>query len=258
MCDAGGFYGGKLSKDEILAQIDYLVEKRYPGGHVDAAKFKVQFARMGEPSFNREVLKVLKELPGRFDAPGLMPCLSTVAPSGTEAFFEQLLEIKHRLYPERFQLQFSLHTTDEALRNRMIPVKKWDFERIARYGESFCAGSGRKIALNFALEQEAPVDSGALINHFDPERFLIKITPLNPTYRAAQSRQISYIDPHLPADHRGVIDDLKDRGFEVILSVGEADENYLGSNCGQLVLNHMREKDSIPNAYAEAKPTPNH
>jgi len=256
MCDAGGFYGGKLSRDEILAQIDFLVRKRYPAGSVNVAKFKVQFARMGEPSFNCEVLEVLKELPERFDAPGLLPCLSTVAPTGTERFFDQLAEIKHQLFPERFQLQFSLHTTDESLRDRMIPIKKWNFGQIARYGEKFCVGSRRKIALNFALDQKASIDGGILIDYFDPQLFVIKITPLNPTYRAAQSNHVSYIDPYLPADRCGVIDDLKTRGFDVILSVGEADENYLGSNCGQLVLNHIREKDSLPEAYAQAKPTP--
>ena len=29
-CDAGGSYGGKLSVDEILFQIDYMIDRRYP------------------------------------------------------------------------------------------------------------------------------------------------------------------------------------------------------------------------------------
>ena len=28
-CDAGGGYGGKLSKSELLSQIDYMVKNRY-------------------------------------------------------------------------------------------------------------------------------------------------------------------------------------------------------------------------------------
>ena len=62
MCDAGGFYKGKLTKDEIMEQIIYLVNTRY-GRKVPVKKFKIQFARMGEPALNKEVLEVLRELP---------------------------------------------------------------------------------------------------------------------------------------------------------------------------------------------------
>ncbi len=254
MCDAGHFYGGKLSKEEILAQIDFLVKKRYPDLQVDAAKFKVQFARMGDPAFNSSVLDVLDELPSRYDAPGLMPCLSTVAPLGTTSFFERLLDIKKRLYKDRFQLQFSLHTTDESLRDRMIPVRKWTFGDIARYGKRFFDQGGKKIALNFALDKDAPVDETMLTLYFDPKNFLIKITPLNPTYRAVQNRHESYLDPHRPSDARGLANRLRAAGYEVILSIGEADENRLGSNCGQLVLNYISQATSIPDAYSLAEP----
>ena len=30
ICDAGGWYKGRLSKEDILRQIDYLVTQRYP------------------------------------------------------------------------------------------------------------------------------------------------------------------------------------------------------------------------------------
>ena len=138
MCDAGGTYQGKLSCEEILAQIDYLVKKRFPGDFIPVEKFKIQFARMGEPSFNPSVLDVLTELPNRYHAAGLIPSLSTIAPRGVERFFERLLEIKERLYPNgNFQFQFSLHTTDDNLRDQLIPVKKWTFAEMAEYGNRF-------------------------------------------------------------------------------------------------------------------------
>lgn len=125
MCDAGGFYQGKLTREDILAQIDFLVYKRFPDGQVPARQFKIQFARMGEPSMNAKVLEVLDELPSRYQAPGLMPSLSTVAPRGTQPFFERLLEIKREKYSQgHFQFQFSIHTTDPDLRDKLVPVKK--------------------------------------------------------------------------------------------------------------------------------------
>lgn len=251
-CDAGYYYQGKLSKDEILAQIDCLVDNRYPGRRIDAEKFKIQFARMGDPSFNPNVLDVLKELPQRYEAPGLTPCLSTIAPRKTEAFFEQLLEIKKQLYPKRFQLQFSIHTTDESARERLMPVPKWSFDELAGYGERFFDKGGKKIALNFAIEKDSRVEPSVLAGYFDPEVFIIKITPLNPTYSAVQNKHISYIDPRCPSDASELVERLQASGFEVILSIGEVDENQLGSNCGQLVLSHLGAKANIAEAYSRA------
>lgn len=252
ICDAGYYYRGKLSKEEIFAQLDYLVDSRFPNRRIDVEKFKIQFARMGDPSFNPNVLDVLRELPNRYDAPGLMPCLSSIAPRKTEGFFEQLLEIKKHLYPSRFQLQFSIHTTDDVNREQMMPVPKWSFSEMARYGERFFDPGGKKIALNFALEKDAPVEPSVLAGHFDPEFFVIKVTPLNPTYSAVQNKHISLIDPHSPSDARDLVCRLKSAGYDVIVSIGEAAENQLGSNCGQLVLNHLGAETALAEAYVMA------
>ena len=74
-CDAGNFYSGKPTKEEILFQIDYLIKNRFSGIHVPSDKFKIQFSRMGEPTFNPAVLEALRELPNRYIAPGFYPSL---------------------------------------------------------------------------------------------------------------------------------------------------------------------------------------
>ena len=249
MCDAGGDYRGRLSKEEIFEQIDFLVEKRFQNGHIPVSKFKVQFARMGEPSLNMHVLEVLEELPHRYKAPGLMPCISTIAPSGTERFFERLIEIKEKFYSNSFQLQFSIHSTDKARRDWLIPVRKWDFAKIAEYGQRFYNKGERKITLNCALVQGVPVDPKVLRNHFDPDIFLIKVTPLNPTYRAAENGLSSYVDPYQEGKEYEVVEVLRSCGYEVIVSIGEVVENHIGSNCGQYVMNHLKEKSPIKDGY---------
>ena len=250
MCDAGGHYLGKPTKDEILSQIDFLVKKRYPSGTIPAKQFKIQFARMGEPSLNPHVLDVLDELPRRYNAPGLMPSLSSVAPRGSSAFFERLLEIKKRHYTGgHFQFQFSLHTTDESLRDQIIPVKKWSFADMAVYGERFIAPGDRKITLNFALANNYPVDQNVLLSHFDPDKFLIKITPLNPTYRAVENDLSSYIDPTLEIDGYDVVNRLEEAGYQVIVSIGEVEENYIGSNCGQYIKRHLAATNPLQGGY---------
>jgi 23S rRNA (adenine2503-C2)-methyltransferase len=250
MCDAGGHYQGKPSKEQILAQIDFLVKKRYPDRIIPAKQFKIQFARMGEPTLNSGVLDVLEELPERFSAPGLMPSLSTVAPKGCEGFLDRLLAIKNANYSGgHFQFQFSIHTTDEKLRDKIIPVRKWSFAAMEAYGERFYTPGDRKITLNFALAKDMPVDSDILMRYFDPSKFLIKITPLNPTYRAVENNLSSYINPGSENNGYEIVEALKNAGYQVIVSIGEVEENLIGSNCGQYIKRHLSATQPISDGY---------
>lgn len=233
ICDAGLRYAGRLSADEIQAQIDALLRSRYPDGVVPVPKLKVQFARVGDPAFNPAVLQVLRRLPGRYDAPGLMPCISTIAPRAGRDFLEALIPIKERLYPGgRFQMQFSLHTTDEAARAELVPARTLSFAEMAAYGARFFAPGDRKLTLNFAPVQGAPLDPEALARVFDPARFLVKLTPVNPT-RAATARGLrGVIDPEKPNENDALVRRFQDAGFDTLLSIGELEENRIGSNCG--------------------------
>jgi 23S rRNA (adenine2503-C2)-methyltransferase len=250
MCDAGGYYEGKPTAEQIFEQIDFLVRKRFPDGRVPVRQFKIQFARMGEPALNPAVLNVLREMPSRYDVPGFMPSISTVAPAGIERFMEQLLQIKQEQYSGgMFQFQFSIHTTDLSLRDKVIPIKKWSFEQMAEYGRRFYAPGDRKITLNFALAEGMPVDPEVLLNYFDPQIFLIKITPLNPTYRAVENNLTSYIDPLQRDAQYELVNNLQKNGYDVIVSIGEAEENYIGSNCGQYIRRHLSASNHINDGY---------
>ncbi|MDP2960680.1 MAG: radical SAM protein [candidate division Zixibacteria bacterium] len=239
ICDAGSNYKGIVSSEELLQQVDYIISKRFPSRKIPVPKFKIQFARMGEPAFNLNVLEVLEKLPEIYEAPGLMPCISTIAPKGRDLFFERLTDLKNRLYAQgKFQLQFSIHSTDEYKRDFLIPAKKWSFKEIAQYGERFYRPGDRKITLNFALIQGYPVDPEVISYHFDPELFLIKITPLNTTNRVIMNKLSSFFKPDDTRACSQLIEQLESRGYEVILSPGEPEENKIGSNCGQYVTSY--------------------
>ncbi len=246
-CDAGRGYSGKVSSEDMLAQIDYMVRGRYPDGKIPAEKFKVQFARMGEPSFNDAVLDALEQLPLIYDAPGLIPALSTIAPAGTESFFERLLNIKKRVYPKRFQLQFSIHSTDMKKRDWLIPAKKQDFSWIAKYGDRFYDEGGRRITLNFALAEGMPVDPVLLLRYFSPKRYIIKITPVNPTCEAEKNRLESHVVPENESCF--VMEELEAAGYDVILSIGELEENHIGSNCGQYIHSYLENAAKLDSGY---------
>ena len=249
ICDAGGGYAGMFTAEEILEQIDHVIDRRFPERVVPVEKFKIQFARMGEPSLNSSLLDVLRHLRERYDCPGLMPCISTIAPSGRESFFDELAVIKRELYRDSFQLQFSIHSTDEAERDRLMPARKWQLSEIAAYGRRFHEKGERKIGLNFALAEGSAFDPDVIADIFDPGTFLIKITPLNPTHAASQNRMSSLIDAYNGQDECEAIGRLREHGFDVLLSIGETREDQIGSNCGQYVRRHLEGKRRIEKAY---------
>ena len=236
MCDAGKKFSGKMTKDEILEQIDYLVDKRFPDQKIDTEKFKIQFTRMGEPAFNPAVLDVLRELPNRYDASNIIPSVSTIGPKNYSKFFDELIGIKNELYSGgKFQMQFSIHTTDIDKRDVLIPVPKMSFEEIGEYGESFYVPRDRKITLNFVMMEGYPIEAEVIEKHFFPDKFLVKLTPLNPTGNAGRNNLKTALDPCDEGSVSTLVYDLKNRGFEVIVSIGELEENEIGSNCGQYV-----------------------
>ncbi|MFC1628179.1 radical SAM protein [Gemmatimonadota bacterium] len=241
ICDAGGSYAGKLTGEEIMAQIDFLVRRRFPDGSVPIPKLKIQFARMGDPALNEAVLDVLEALSGTGEMPGLMPCISTVAPAGCDRFFDRLITIKDSLYRDgQFQMQFSLHTTDEDARHRLIPCRTWSMEQIAEYGNRFYRTGDRRITLNFAPAVGVPLEPARLLPLFSPDRFIIKLTPINPTHASVSSQLVGLIDPDNEELNSAVVEEFEAHGFETLLSIGELRENAIGSNCGMYVT-RMRE-----------------
>lgn len=252
MCDAGVFYYGKLDAGDIFSQIDFLVKKRFPDGIIPCKQFKIQFARMGEPALNPAVLDVLDSLPKRYNAPGLIPSISTIAPKSATKFLEALLQLKNKHYQKgRFQLQFSIHTTDPDLRQILIPADTLSFNEIAIFGDRFFQKNDRKITLNFIAANDVPIDTSVMLNYFSPDRYLVKITPVNPTYRALHNKLHSRIELNPGLIYSDTqIEHLRAAGYQVIVSIGNTEENLIGSNCGQYVLSHINNEHALDQAYS--------
>ena len=245
MCDAGamGFHGN-LSAGEMLAQVREVIAGN-PGLDPRAhPKFKIHFARMGEPALNPAVLEALALLPSELPFPGLLPSLSTVAPKTPEAgaFLERLIGIKNAHYTGgRFQLQFSVHATEAALRKKIVPIPVWSPEEIAAYGKRFVGPGDRKVTLNFALPEGQRLDVAELKRVFDPALFLIKVTPVNPTY-SADLNGTSYVWNNPPAGLSGDAAALEQAGFKVIISPSSPDEISAETSCGQLWASRMKQR----------------
>lgn len=241
ICDAGGRYKGILSAEEIISQIDYMVADRFPDRHVPSKKFKIQFARMGDPAFNINVIEVLKKLPTLYPGANIIPSVSSIAPRSCEKFFEELIDVKEKLYPNgSFQMQFSIHTSEKTLKRELIPCETWDFEEIASYARRFLRPGDKKITLNFATPEAYPIEPSKLIQYFDPESFIIKLTPVNPSIKSIKNgfKSLVSTDPDNKTN-RSLVNLFRKYSYDVILNIGEVEENKIGSNCG-LYLNGLR------------------
>ncbi|MEK7388333.1 MAG: isochorismatase family protein [Elusimicrobiota bacterium] len=245
MCDGGAMgWRGNLSASEIIAQVRRVVRdnpgldpRRHP-------KFKVHFARLGEPTLNPATAPALESLADEWGGPGLVASISTVAPDSpvSEAQLEAIRDVKDRRYGAgRFQLQFSAHSTDEAVRRRVMRARPWSLERVADFGRRWWKPGDRKLTLNFALAPDQPLDADVVSRIFDPGKFLVKITPINPT-KAATVNGASRVWMEPPADVAKAAAGLRARDFEVILSPSTIEEVEAATSCGQLWSDALRDE----------------
>jgi 23S rRNA (adenine2503-C2)-methyltransferase len=236
MCDAGGWYAGNLTADELCSQVSYLVRAWATERAASRCpKFKVQFARMGEPSLNPAVLEALRRLPTLVPTAGLIPCVATTAPLAASGWFEELLEVRDCFYrPGHFQLQLSAQSTDENVRDRMIPVPKWTLREAGDFAVRFVRPGDRKVVFNFALARDIPVSAGALAGVLSPAHCIVKLTPLNDTWQARHNGLQSAFSTGDDERVQRLAGELAAHGFTTIVSVGDPQETAMRTSCGQL------------------------
>jgi 23S rRNA (adenine2503-C2)-methyltransferase len=121
-----------------------------------------------------------------------------------------------------------------------------NFLEIADFVKEFYRSGERKVTLNFALSPQIPVDPRIVRTFFDPQQYLIKITPLNPTISAKQHQLASLIQDEAQAKQLLLVKELQDLGYEVIISIGETEENKIGSNCGLYVRKFIENNGQCP------------
>ena len=120
------------------------------------------------------------------------------------------------------------------------------------HSKDFYTQGDRKITLNFALADNMPLDPEVLLEYFNPDKFIIKITPVNPTAKAVQNKLSSYISTQNAKKNKkeySIVNNLNEAGYDVILSIGELEENKIGSNCGQYLTNYQKESLNIKDGY---------
>jgi len=211
---------------------------------IEATKrLNLHYARMGEPTFNFDVIEHAKQL-HKIVKPYIgnsmiHPVISTMLPKTNKRLMEFLNEwcdIKNYTYRGDAGLQFSINSTDDDQRNEMFSGNSLPLNNIAEIGRLLPDPKGRKYALNFALADNYIVDAEKLAMLFNPNKFMVKITPLHKTQSCDDNGIITTDGYEAFTPYQKAETDLKNAGFDVIVFVPSYDEDLGLITCGNAIL----------------------
>lgn len=241
-CDVPLVGKGRNATTEDLCEQVTAALSLHP--EVEATKrLNIHYARMGEPTFNPNVLThakgLLREVRPYVGRSHVHPVVSTMLPLHNKnlmPFLQEWCEIKNHTFRGAAGLQLSINSTSDRQRNEMFNGSSWHLTEIADMGRLLPDPVGRKYALNFALADGYEVDASLLSYLFDPNKFMVKITPIHDTYSCRQnsiktSGGYDYYNAYKDAEH-----DLKQEGFDVLVFIPSKDEDESRITCGNAIL----------------------
>jgi 23S rRNA (adenine2503-C2)-methyltransferase len=222
---------------DLLAQVHNALSLHPEVNKAD--RINLHYARMGEPTWNEDVIRSAKILKETFDKKGwgFHPVVSTMMPAGNESLFpfiQDWIYLKND-FDGNAGLQISINTTDERIRKATMP-NAMDLKGIsALMKKSRETPLGRKIALNFALT-DAPIDAKYLRELFDPRYFMCKITPMHNTRAVVENNMMTDGGYDFYYPYKQVEEALKENGFDVIVFIPSKEEDESRITCGNAIL----------------------
>jgi 23S rRNA (adenine2503-C2)-methyltransferase len=234
----------------INATFNDLVQQVLTGIHLhpevkQSKHLNIHFARMGEPSFNPNVLDAAKwfrqHLYKNDDGQihyNIHPVVSTMMPKRNEwlkTFIHTWMRIKNRVYEGNAGLQLSINSTNENERDHMFCKNACSLWEIAKIMDGIIP-FGRKITLNFAIAQYE-IDPNILLRYFDPSYYLIKLTPMHKTSACEENNIKTDGDYTSYYPYKEYEASLKKAGYDVLVFIASEEEDTGGKiTCGNAIL----------------------
>ncbi|MEG1564712.1 MAG: radical SAM protein [Bacteroides sp.] len=236
-------YNGNISLEELTYEVEMILKDECQNTK-STNRFNVHFARMGEPTFNNNVLEfsefVLKDLVFKYiKAKTIHPVISTMLPKGNKKLKQFILDwcrIKNEVYRGEAGLQFSINSTDEKQRNWQFNNMSLSLQEISDLAKELPMPVGRKYTLNFAVTKDTIINSQRLSELFDKDKFIVKITPIHETNSAVKNEfdvASSYDDYDVYRDFESPL--VKD-GWDVIVFVPSKEEDTDRITCGNALI----------------------
>lgn len=213
-------------------------------------RLNIHYARMGEPTWNKNVLEFTKDvrkiIRPQIGRSLVHPVISTMLPKDNKFLNEYLnewVEIKNDLFKGDAGLQFSINTTNDNLRKELFSGNSLTLEEISKVGEMLEMSKGRKYALNFALGDNFEVNAEKLRDLFNPNKFMVKITPIHITDACIKNNietKNGYFDY---SPYRTIENELKQVGFDVLVFIPSIEEDTSRITCGNAILSKEQTND---------------
>ena len=242
-----GFYGN-VSIKELSYQIETIIKNEEVK---QTERFNVHFARMGEPTWNKNVLDfslILKDLVKKcgLKAKTVQPVISTMLPKANKNLKEYILkwcEIKNEFYNGEAGLQFSINSTDDEQRNELFDGKSLSLHEISELAKELPMPKGRKYTLNFPVTAQTILDAKKLSMLFDKSKFIVKMTPIHETNSAIENGfEVSgYSDYDV---YRKFEKPLLNEGWDVIVFVPSKEEDSDRITCGNALISYEKKRNN--------------
>ena len=207
----------------------------------ETKRSNIHFARMGEPTFNYNVINVttnlLKHLSPFIGYSLIHPVVSTMMPVNNKKlkiFMDDWMFIKNHIYGGDAGIQLSINSTDENERMQMFSGNSCTLEQISDMMKVY-RPLGRKITLNFAIA-DYTVDGAKLAKLFNPDHFICKLTPMHKTDTALCNGIETVGDYTTPEPYQEIEQNLKDNGFETLTFIASENEDLGRITCGNAIL----------------------
>lgn len=244
-CDCPNFgFFGNISIAEMCYMIDTILDGEDCKG---TDRFNVHFARMGEPTFNYDVLNftalnLRRLVRNKINAKTIHPVVSTMLPKNNDRlwqFLNEWVNLKNNSYHGEAGLQFSINSTSDEQRYRQFGGMSLNLAAISKLADKLPNPIGRKYTLNFAVTKDTILNAKLLDTYFDKNKFIVKITPIHKTNSAVKNRYdvgTSYTDYDVYRDFETPLLDL---GWDVIVFVPSAEEDADRITCGNALISAM-------------------
>jgi 23S rRNA (adenine2503-C2)-methyltransferase len=233
--------GINISYNDMYQQI---MQARQLHPEINCKRLNIHFARMGEPTWNNDVLKlsnwlgITKFNETKYGYEIFHPVVSTMMPKTNKKLEEFLLKwalIKNIDFKGNAGLQLSINSTNNIERNEMFNGSSLDIEEVAKIASQLPNPIGRKYTLNFALANYK-IDVELLAKLFPPSRFICKLTPMHKTSEAIRngiktSGDYTSYQPYEETENK-----LKKVGFDVLVFIASKEEDEGLITCGNAIL----------------------
>lgn len=210
-------------------------------------RLNLHYARMGEPTFNSNVITATYRLKSLMDIMrfGFHPVVSTMMPIRNKNLFNFLqawMHIKNHLMNGNAGLQLSINSTNEDERAEMFNGSSMTLNAMYQYIRYLPAPVGRKITLNFAVA-DYDINPSVLLQYFNPKHYIIKLTPMHKTCSCLDHGVKTSGDYTTYAPYEHYEEKLKAAGYDVLVFIASREEDEGRITCGNALLSGTRPFD---------------